>query len=126
LPVRRFSKSVIAALDEGQILGVRAGTAPHHFLGVWVVVAAGRVFIRPWNDKPHGWYRVFLEEPRGTIQIPGGRELSVRARHVQSERVLAAVDAGYATKYHTPGSRVWVRGLVNAPRRAKTIELTPR
>jgi hypothetical protein len=121
----RFSKPVLAGLEAAKILGVRAGTE-HRFTGVWVVAAAGRVFVRSWNDKPTGWYRAFIDEPLGTIQAPGGREIRVRARKVRGERLLDTIDAAYAEKYDTPASLKWVRGFREARRRATTLELTPR
>ncbi len=122
---KRFTRPVLAALDEGKILGVRAGLAPHRFLGVWMVVVRGRLFVRPWNDKPGGWHRAFLEEPRGAIGI-GEREIAVRARRVRGERLLDEIDAAYAAKYPTPASRKWVTGFAEPRRRATTLELMPR
>src|SRR3712207_9313450 len=86
---RGFPKSVVAALDAAKILGVRAGDE-HRFTGVWVVVVEGRVFVRSWNDKPTGWYRAFVEEPRGSLTV-GAEEVAVRARGVRSERLRRAV-----------------------------------
>ena len=71
--------AILAALHKMKVVGIRAGTKEHRFTGVWVVVTNGRVFVRPWNDKPSGWYRAFRKVPYGVIQI-GGRELAVRAR----------------------------------------------
>lgn len=122
---RRFSKSTLAAFDACKYLGLRAGIRPHRFRAVWVVVANGRVFVRPWNDKPEGWYRAFLEEPRGAVQI-GEREVLVRARKSRGERLMDAIDEGYKLKYPTPGSRHFVRGFATARRRATTMELLPR
>lgn len=124
--MNRFSKPVLDALTSGKILGIRAGTDAHRFIGIWVVVVNGRVFVRSWNDKPTGWFRVFLEDPRGAIQIPSGREISVRARKTRGERLLDAIDAAYAEKYNTPGSRKYVRGFATPRRRLKTMELLPR
>lgn len=121
----RFSKPLVTLLDESRILGIRAGMEDHRFLGVWVVVTGGRVFVRPWNDKPNGWYRAFLAEPRGLIQV-GDREVRVRAARRTAERLLDQVDAAYAAKYHTPASRTWVRGFHQPRRRATTLELLPR
>jgi len=120
-----FSKPVVASLAAAKILGVRSG-AEHRFTGVWVVVVDGRVFVRSWNDKPTGWYRAFLDEPLGTIQVPDGREIRVRAKKVRGERVLDAIDAAYAEKYDTPASLKWVRGFRTPRRRATTLELAPR
>jgi len=121
----RFSKPVLAAIHKSRILGIRAGTGPHRFIGIWAVVLKGRVFVRPWNDKPHGWYRAFKEDPRGRIQIPSGREIRVRARPVRGERLMDAVDRAYAEKYTTPGSRKFVIGFATSKRRKTTTELVP-
>lgn len=122
---RRFSKPVVDALTEGRILGIRAGTEAHRFIGIWVVVVKDRVFVRSWNDKPDGWYRVFVQSPRGTIQIPSGREIAVRARKARGERLMDAIDLAYVGKYKTPASRQYVRGFATPRRRAKTMELAP-
>jgi hypothetical protein len=63
-----FSHAQLDALDTAKILGIRSGDA-HRYVGVWVVVVEDRVFVRTWNDEPTGWYRAFLEEPRGSIQV---------------------------------------------------------
>jgi hypothetical protein len=122
---RGFSKPALAALHAAKIVGVRAGTE-HRFTGVWIVVVKGRVFARSWNDKPTGWYRAFVEEPLGVIQVPNGREIRVRARPVTGERVLDAIDEAYGEKYNTPASRKWVHGFARARRRKTTMEFVPR
>jgi hypothetical protein len=65
----QFSDRVLKAFNAAKIIGVRAGKAPHRFIGVWVVVVKDRVFVRPWNNKPEGWYQTFLKEPEGRIQV---------------------------------------------------------
>jgi hypothetical protein len=124
-PTRSLSKPVVAALDSAKILGVRSGT-DHRYTGVWVVVVNGRAFARSWSDKPTGWYRAFVEQPLGTLQMPGGREIRVRAKKVRGERLLDAIDEAYGEKYDTPASQKWVRGFAQAKRRATTIEFVPR
>src|SRR5689334_11030248 len=107
----RLPRTVVGAIDASQILGVRAGgRSDHRFVGVWPVVIDGRVFARSWSLKPGGWYRTFLEDPRGTLQV-GDREVRVRVMPVRSERIRDAVEAAYAAKYPTPGSRKYVRGF---------------
>ncbi len=125
MEARSFSKPVVAAIGAARILGLRAGIGSHRFVGVWVVVVHDRVFVRPWNDKPNGWYRAFLEEPRGAIQA-AEREINIRARKTRGERLMDAVDAAYKEKYPTPGSRHFVRGFARPRRRATTLELLPR
>ncbi len=107
------------------MLGIRAGTESHRFTGIWFVMVGGRVFVRPWYDKPRGWRRAFLGEPRGTILV-SGREILVRARKTRGERLFDSVDAAYAEKYTTKASLEWVRGFSLPRRRKTTIELLPR
>jgi hypothetical protein len=119
-----FSNAVVAGLAGAKIVGVRSGTE-HRPTGVWVVVVKGRVFARSWSDKPTGWFRAFIGEPRGVVQIPNGPEIRVRAKRVRGERLLDAIDATYPTKYNTPASQKWVRGFTEPERRATTIEFVP-
>lgn len=124
--MRRFSRTVIAAIDACKILGVRAGAgSDHRFTGVWPVVVAGRVFARSWNRKAGGWYRTFLDDPLGVLQV-GDRKIRVRARPVRGERLRDAVERAYAEKYPTPGSRKYVRGFRTPRRRDTTTEFVPR
>jgi hypothetical protein len=124
--VRRLPPAVVAAIDAAKILGVRAGArATHRFIGVWPVVIGGRVFARSWSLKPGGWYRTFLDDPRGAIQV-GKRPVRIRAVPVRSERIRDAVEAAYAKKYPTPGSRTYVRGFRTRRRREATMEFVPR
>jgi hypothetical protein len=125
MTTRRFSGPIVRAADQARIIGIRAGLGSHRFLGIWAVVVDGRVFVRPWNDKPDGWHRALLEDPRGAITI-GDREIRVRARPVRGERLIDAVDRAYAEKYPTPGSRKYVRGFARPARRRTTTELLPR
>lgn len=124
LPFRRFTKSLLSSIDETTYLRIRSGTA-HRFIAVWVVVVKGRVFVRSWNDKAGGWYRAFLDEPRGAIEI-AGRAVAVRARKARGERLMEAIEDAYAAKYTTPASRFYVRGFRTARRRSATLELRPR
>lgn len=121
---RRFPADVLAAIDHGQILGIRAGKEPHRFIGIWAVVVQRRVFVRSWSLKPRSWWRTFLKEPRGAIQV-AGRELPIRAVRTRSERLQDAIDAAYRAKYHTPGSVKYARDLGRAKSRATTTELVP-
>ena len=123
-PRRGFSAEALDSLRDGKILGIRAGTAPHRFIGIWVVVVEGRVFVRSWSVKPRSWYRTFVEDPRGAINVDG-REIPVRAVFTRSERLKDAVSRAYLEKYHTPGSITYARDLGGAKSRATTTELVP-
>lgn len=122
---RRFSRPIVAAIDESKILGIRAGArSDHRFIGVWAVVVDGRVFARSWTQKPGGWYRTFLEDPLGTIQV-GVRQCRIRAVRARGNRIRDAVERAYAKKYATPGSVKYVRGFRTPRRRETTMEFVP-
>ena len=122
----RLPRHIVSAIDQSSILGIRAGArTDHRFTGVWPVVVGGRVFVRSWTLKPGGWYRAFLEDPRGTIAI-GSRNVRIRAVRVRSERLRDAVEDAYASKYATPASRKYVVGFRTPRRRDATIEFVPR
>lgn len=120
----KFPKEIVAAIRDGRILGIRAGTKPHRIIGIWAVVVEGRVFVRSWSLKPRSWYRTFLEQPRGLIEV-NGRKIPVRAVFTRSERLKAAVDHAYAEKFPTPGSQHFVKGFKEKKRRDTTTELVP-
>ena len=123
---RRLPRTVVQAIDQSKILGIRAGArSDHRYIGVWPIVVNGRVFARSWTLKPSGWYRTFLEDPRGTMQV-SDREVRIRALPVRGERLRDAIEDAYAEKYPTPSSRVYVRGFRTARRRATTMEFVPR
>jgi hypothetical protein len=114
------------ALDESKIIGVRAGgRSDHRFIGIWAVVVEGRVFARSWTQKPGGWYRTFLDDPFGTIQV-GDRQIRVRAVPARGTRIRDGVERAYAQKYPTRGSVKYVRGFRTPRRRETTMEFLPR
>jgi hypothetical protein len=119
-----FESRILARLRKEKILRIRAGTAPHRIIGIWVVVVRGRVFVRSWSLKPRSWYRTFLEVPRGVIVV-GTRTIPVRAVRTRSESLKEAVDQAYLEKYNTPASLKYARDLGRAKSRATTTELVP-
>jgi hypothetical protein len=122
----RLSRATVAAIDRSKIVGIRAGRrSEHRFIGIWAVVVDGRVFARSWTQKPGGWYRTFLDDPLGTIQV-GERQIRIRAVRARGDRVRDAVERAYATKYPTPGSVKYVRGFRTIRRRETTLEFLPR
>ena len=123
---RRFSRRIVAAIDESKTLGIRAGArSDHRFIGIWAVVVDGRVFARSWTQKPGGWYRTLLDDPLGTIQV-GERQFRIRAVRARGKRIRDAVERAYAKKYPTPGSVKYVRGFRTPRRRDTTMEFLPR
>ncbi len=118
-----FSDDVVELLRQSKIIGVRAGTV-HRYTGVWLVVVEGRLFVRSWNDKPTGWYRAFIKEPNGSIQV-AGLEMTVRAKLTRSARIRKAVTEALGQKYNTKASRKWVEGFAELGRELTTLELVP-
>lgn len=122
---KQFAGATLEAIDESKILGIRAGGGDHRIIGIWVVVVDRRVFVRSWGVTAGGWYRTFLDDPRGVIQV-GKRTIRVRAVPAKAERVKAAVSQAYREKYNTPGSLKWVMGFERSKRRRDaTMELVP-
>jgi hypothetical protein len=121
---KRFPKPILDAIREAKIVGIRAGTKPHRIIGIWVVVVEGRVFIRSYSLKERSWYRTFLEEPRGIIEV-NGKQMKVRPVFTRSDRLKKLVDRAYAEKYNTPGSLHFVKGFRQKKRRDTTTELVP-
>lgn len=80
--------------------------------------------MRSWSLKRRSWYRTFLEEPRGAIEITG-REIPVRAVHTRSKRLKDAIDRAYLKKYSAAWSTKYARDLARAKSRATTTELVP-
>lgn len=123
---KRLSRPLIAAADEAGIMGIRAGAkSDHRFIGVWPIVVDGRLFARSWTSTKDGWYRTFLEDPLGVIQV-GDREVRIRAIRVKSERLRDKVEDAYAEKYDTKASQKYVKGFRTHRRRETTTEFVPR
>lgn len=120
-----FSKPLLTQIDRSMIIGIKAGRARHRVLPVWAVVVSNRVFVRSWSLKPTSWYFVFRRERVGELHV-GNRALRVRPVFTRSERLKSAVSRAYAEKYHTPGSRRFVRDLSGKKSRDTTTELVPR
>jgi hypothetical protein len=124
MPTTRFSPAVVAAIRHDHIIGIRAGRAPHRIIGIWAVVVEGRVFVRSWSQKPRSWWRTFLEDAHGVIQV-GTRKVQVRAVQTRSERLKDAVSRAYLEKYTSPGSVAYAKDMGRAKSRATTTELVP-
>jgi hypothetical protein len=119
----RFPNSMVAEFDATKYLYIRSGE--HRFIAIWVVVVDGRVIVRSWNDKATGWYRAFMEEPRGDVRL-GKREVPIRAVAVRSKKLNDAAQAAYAAKYSTKANAKYVEGFAEERRMATTLELVPR
>lgn len=121
---KHFPHDLLAALQKSSILRIRAGTGSHRFIGIWFVVVDGRILVRSWSLKPDGWYRTFLEQSRGAIQL-GKSEIPVRAKPIRTERLRSAADRAYLAKYSTKGAIKYAKDLASPKSRATTLELVP-
>jgi hypothetical protein len=120
----RFPDAVVEAVGTSQVVGIRAGRQPHRVIAVWTVVVERRVFVRSWSLKPRSWYRTFLEDSQGILQV-AGVEHPVRAVHTRSERLKDLVSRAYLSKYHTPAALKFARDLGRQKSRETTTELVP-
>jgi len=116
-----FSEKLLRHFTESKILRIRAGVE-HRFIGIWVVVVKNRVFIRSWSVKAGGWYKTFLKDPSGAIQVED-KEIAIRAVPIKDKRLRDAIDQAYLEKYNTKGSLKYAKDLGSAKSRATTIEL---
>ena len=119
---KRFPPEIVALFAATKYLYIRSGE--HRFILIWVVVVEDRVIVRSWNDKTAGWYRAFLQEPRGHVKI-GDEQIAVRAIRLRSARLNDAADLAYAAKYTTKANAKYVKGFKSAKRKATTLELVP-
>jgi hypothetical protein len=122
---KKFSREILAAIHDVKLIHIRAGTEPHRFIAIWAVVVRGRVFVRSWSIKQRSWYRTFLKEPAGTIQI-ADQEIAVRALRTRGEKLKDEIDQAYLEKYNTKGWIKYARDLGREKSRATTTELIPQ
>lgn len=120
----RLSDDVLNVLKSSKSIRVRAGTSAHRFIGIWFVIVADRIFARSWSVKPDGWYRTFLKEPRGAIQV-AKLEIAIRAVHTRSNRLKTAVDRAYLEKYNSGYEVKYAKDLSTEKSRATTVEFAP-
>jgi hypothetical protein len=120
----KFSQKILNSIDKNNSIYIRAGAGPHRFIRIWAVVVEDRVFIRSWSLKARSWYRTFLADPKGALQIDD-LEIYIRAGQTRSKRLLDAVDRAYLHKYHTKGSIKYAKDLCRPKSRATTTELSP-
>jgi hypothetical protein len=121
---RHFSAKMLAILHKSKGLRIRAGAGEHRLIGIWFVMVEDRVFVRSWSVKRDGWYRTFLNQPRGTIRV-ADCEIAVRATRVANKSLRDAINRAYLEKYNTAGALKYAKDLGSAKSRATTIELTP-
>jgi len=121
---RCFPKPLLATFRDGKIVRIKAG-ARHRFIGIWGVVVDGRLFVRSWSIKRRSWYRAFMRDPSGYIQI-GKQVIPIRAVRTRSSRLKVAVDRAYLKKYGRGWELKFAKDMVSPKSRRTTVELRPR
>ncbi len=122
---KKFNRETLNAIHDAKLIHIRAGTGPHRFIGIWAVVVRSRVYVRSWSMKPRSWYRTFLKEPTGAIQI-ADQEIAIRALRTRGEKLKDEIDQAYLDKYNTKGWIKYAQDLAREKSRATTTELVPQ
>ena len=122
---KKFNRETLNAIHDAKLIHIRAGTEPHRFIGIWAVVVRSRVYVRSWSMKPRSWYRTFLKEPTGAIQI-ADQEIAIRALRTRGEKLKDEIDQAYLDKYNTKGWIKYAQDLGREKSRATTTELVPQ
>jgi hypothetical protein len=86
---------------------------------IWVVVVAGRVFVRTWRRRSTGWYGRAVASGRAWIRVSGS-VLEVAVARAGAE-AADAVNAAYRGKYGTGGAAC----MVTTEAEASTLSLAP-
>jgi hypothetical protein len=120
----QFPSDLLSVLNDSKMIRVRAGTGAHRFIGIWFVMVANRLISRSWSVKPDGWYRTFLKQPRGAIQV-GKVQIVVRAVHIRSKSFKDAIDRAYLEKYNSGGEVKYAKDLITEKSRATTLQFVP-
>jgi hypothetical protein len=89
---------------------------------IWVVRAAGNVYVRTWYRRETGWFGLALRTRQARVRVPG-MEVDVLIEDVGpgSPQLRSAIDAAYRDKYDG-GSTAEMIGDKAA---ATTLELRP-
>lgn len=119
----KFSAAKAKEIGAIKYLRIRAGET-HRFIAVWIVEINGRLFVRSWNDKPTGWFRAFLKEPVGAVEVDG-KPVPVRGKLVTDPALNQKATDAYALKYTTTANLQYVEGFRSPKRMATTLELVP-
>lgn len=111
----------IAASDDLHIAPLRAdGVTTGTPTWIWSVVIDGRLFVRAWNGTSSRWYRSAMAQRAGRITAAGG---TYDVRFAAGDPAWGdRIDAAYRDKY--VGS-AYLPPMVDAKRRAATVEITP-
>ncbi len=102
---------------ELEIATRRADDTLRGWVPIWVVCAAGQVYVRTWYRRDFGWYGYARENRRARVRASGCLQADVT---VEDATDRDRVDAAYTSKYgHGPS----VDRMIGAEAAATTLRL---
>lgn len=116
----------IDSAEELRITTERADGTLRRDVPIWVVSAAGHVYVRTWYRRDDGWFGYAANSRRARIHV-AGLEADVAVEDIGDDRsdLRASVDAAYRAKYGRYGEAT-VDRMVSDDAAATTLRLTRR
>jgi hypothetical protein len=124
--MKKFSKAFLKCINETQITSVRAGKGREKFTGIWMVVVKDRIFGRSYKLSEKSWYTALLNGDTGDIKC-GKEILPVKGlKPADINAITKAINKAYEKKYLVKAyNKIWVDGLREPERIARTMEFVP-
>jgi len=115
----------IAAAEELRIAVRRKDGSLRPAVPIWVVVAAGGVYVRTWYRRDSGWFGRVLASRRARIEVPRVvADVVVDDVGAGEPDLRTAVDAAYRAKYARYGAGTIDR-MIGDDAAATTLGLMP-
>ena len=124
--MKKFPKPFLKCINETQITSVRAGKGREKFTGIWMVVVKDRIFGRSYKLSEKSWYTALLNGDTGDIKC-GKEILPVKGlKPADINAITKAINKAYEKKYLVKAyNKIWVDGLREPERVARTMEFVP-
>jgi hypothetical protein len=88
---------------------------------IWSVVVDGDLYVRAYNGRNSGWYRVAMHQKAGRITAAGiTKEVTFEA---VDGAIQDRIDGAYRAKYN---DSEYLPPMIGATARAATVRITPR
>jgi len=111
----------IGEAEEIEIAPLRRDGTPRNAVPIWVVHAAGDLYVRSWRGARGSWFRA-AQDSRAARVCAGGLETDV-ALEDADDAVNDAIDDAYRSKFGRYPS--YVEPMVAPKARATTLRLVP-
>lgn len=124
--MKKFSKAFLKCINDTQITSVRVGKGREKFTGIWMVVVNDRIFGRSYKLSERSWYTALLNGDNGDIKC-GKEILPVKGlKPADINTITKAINKAYEKKYLVKAyNKIWVDGLCEPERVARTMEFIP-